>query len=77
MQKAPDCLLGHAILSGNLAKGFVLLMDTAHHVWPFFEWDGMVRLTWTWMLLFGNERRYTAKHLLQCEKSVIELAIWC
>ncbi len=72
-----DGFVRHAILSGNLAQGFVAFNDTAHHVWPFIKWDGMVRLTWTWMLLFGNERRNTAKHLLQCEKSVIELAMWC
>jgi hypothetical protein len=72
-----DGFVGHAVISGNLAQGFVVFNDTAHHVWPFFKWDGMVRLIWTWMLLFGNERRNTAKHLLQCEKSVIELAMWC
>lgn len=62
-------------MSGNLAKGFVVLTDTAHHVGPFFRWDGMVRLPWTWMLLCGYERRNTAKHVLACEQSLKELAL--
>ena len=74
-QKTPDCLMGHAIMSGTPAKGFVLLTDTAHHVRPFFRWNGMVRLTWTWMLLCGYERGKTAKRLLECEQSVIELTV--
>jgi len=74
-QKTPDCLAGHAIISGNLAKGFVVLTDTAHHVRPFFRWDAMVRLTWTWMLLCGDDRGNTAKQLFECEQSSIELAM--
>jgi hypothetical protein len=34
-----DGFVGHAILSGNLAQGFVILTDTPYHVWPFFRWD--------------------------------------
>src|SRR5438874_3011926 len=71
-QKTPDCLAGHAIISGNLAKGFVVLTDTAHHVRPFFRWDAMVRLTWTWMLLCGDDRGNTAKQLFECEQSSID-----
>jgi hypothetical protein len=74
-QNTPDCLAGHAIMSGNLAKGFMILTDAAHHVRPFFSWDGTVRLTWTWKLLRGYERGNTAKHLLECEQSLKELAI--
>lgn len=36
----------------------------------------MVRLTWTWMLLFLNNRRNTVGQLFQHEKSAIELAVW-
>jgi hypothetical protein len=50
-QKTPDCLMGHAVISGNLAQGFVVLTDTAYHVRPFFSWDGIERLTRSWMLL--------------------------
>jgi hypothetical protein len=57
--------MGDAIMSGNLAEGFVMLTDTAHHVWPFFCWYALVRLTWTWMLLSGDDGGNTAKHLLQ------------
>ena len=71
----PDCLMGDAILSGNLAKGFVLLTDTAHHVWPFFRRDAMQRLMWTWMLLCRDDRENTDQPLLECEQSVIELAV--
>ena len=67
--------MGHAILSGNLAKRFVLLTDTAYHVRPFFRGDGMLRLTWTWMLLCGGERGNTTKYVLECEQPVIELAV--
>src|SRR5437868_12307350 len=75
-QKTPDCLARDAIGSGNLAKGFVVFKDTAHHVRPFFRWDGMVRLTWTWMLLCGDARGHTARQLFECEQSSIELAMW-
>ena len=74
-QKTPDCLRGHAIMSGNLTKRFVLLTDTAHYVWPFFRWDAMLRLTRTWMLLCRDDRGKTAKQLLQCKRPVIELAM--
>jgi hypothetical protein len=37
--------------------------------------DAMVRLTWTWMLLCGDDRGKTAKHLLECKQFVIELAV--
>jgi hypothetical protein len=51
-----NCLVGHPIISSNLAQGFVVLTGTAHHLRPFFSRDAMLRLTWTWMLLFGYER---------------------
>jgi hypothetical protein len=37
--------------SSYLAQGFVVFNDAADHVWPFFRWDAMVRLTWTRMLV--------------------------
>ncbi len=46
-----DGFVGHAVLSGNPAQGFVVFNDTAHHVRPFFRWDAMVSLTWTRILL--------------------------
>ena len=74
-KKAPDCLMGDTIIRGNLAEGFVMLTDEAYHVWPFFFRYAMVRLTWTWMLLMGDDRGNTAKHLLQCKRPVIELSL--
>ena len=74
-KKTPDCLSGYAIPGGNLAKRFVVLRDTAHHIWPFFRWDGMVRLPWTWMLLCGGEKGKTAKHFLKREEPLRELAV--
>jgi hypothetical protein len=74
-KKTPDRLVGHTVIGGHLAQGFVVLTDTAHHVRPCFKWKGMVRLTWTWMLLGGDDRGKTAKHVLQCKESVIELAV--
>ena len=68
--------MGDAIMSGNLAEGFVMLTDTAHHVWPFFCWYALVRLTWTWMLLSGDDGGNTAKQLFQCKQSVQELPVW-
>ena len=75
MQKTPDCLMGHAIVSGHLAQGFVLLTDTVYHVWPCFRWDGMLRPLWTCMLLCGDDWGKTAKHVLERKESVIELAM--
>ena len=46
-----DVFAGHAVISSNLAQGFVVLNDTAYHIGPFFRWDAIVRLTWTCMLL--------------------------
>jgi len=46
-----DGFVRHAILSGNLAQGFVVFHDTAYHVGPFFRWDAIARLTWTCILL--------------------------
>ena len=46
-----DGFVGHAVLSGNLAQGFVVFNDTVYHVRTFFQWDAVVRLTWTRMLL--------------------------
>jgi hypothetical protein len=34
-KKTSDYLVGHAILSGNLVKEFVVLKNTVYHVWPF------------------------------------------
>ena len=62
-------------MSGNLAEGFVMLTDTAHHVWPFFCWYALVRLTWTWMLLSGDDRGNAAKQLLQGKQVLKELAL--
>jgi hypothetical protein len=53
----------------------MVLKDTAHHVGPFFRWDGMVRLTWTWTLLCGDKRGNTTEYLLKREESLIELAM--
>jgi len=49
--------------------------DTADHVGPFFRWDAIARLTWTCMLLRGEEGRNTAKQLFQCKQSVQELPV--
>jgi hypothetical protein len=49
--------------------------DTAHHGWPFFGWDGMVRLTWTWILLRGDDWGNTARPMLECKQSLRELAV--
>lgn len=46
-----DGFMGHAVISGNLAQGFVVFNDTAHHVGPFFRWDTVLRLSWTRILL--------------------------
>ncbi len=46
-----DGFVGHAVLSGNLAQGFVVFNDAPYHIRPFFRWDAMVRLTRTRMLL--------------------------
>jgi hypothetical protein len=67
--------VGHALISGNLAEGFVILTDTAHHVRPYFSCDAMVRLKRTWMLLCGHERGKTAKHTLECDESLIKLTM--
>ena len=67
--------MGDAIMSGNLAEGFVMLTDTAHHVWPFFCWNAMVRLMWPWMLLCGNDRGNATQDLLEGKKTLIELAM--
>jgi hypothetical protein len=74
-KKTPDCLAGYAIRSGNLAKRFVMLTHTAYHIRPFFRWDAIVRLTWTWMLLVGDDLGNTAQYLLEGEQSVIELTV--
>ena len=34
-KKTSDCLVRHAVIGGNLAKGFLILKDTAQHVRPF------------------------------------------
>ena len=46
-----DGFVGHAVISGNLAQGFVVFNDAAYHVGPLFQWDTIVRLTWTRILL--------------------------
>ena len=71
-----DGFVGHAVISGNLAQGFVVFTDTADHVGPFFRWDAMVRLTWTWTLLCRDERGNTPQDLLEGKKSLRELAVW-
>ena len=72
---ASDGFVGHAVSSGNVAKRFVLLKHTAHHVGPFFRWNAMVRLTRAWMLLCGDDRGKSAKHLLECKQSLMELTM--
>ena len=42
-----DGFVGHAVISGDLAQGFVVFNDASYHVGPFFRWDAIVRLTWT------------------------------
>jgi len=44
---ASDGFVGHAVSSGHLAQGCVVFNDLADHVRPFFQWDAIVRLTWT------------------------------
>lgn len=68
--------MGHAIMSGNLAQGFMLLTDTAYHVGPCFNWNSMLRLTWTCMLMCGGQRDDIAKYVLECKQSLGELAVW-
>ena len=68
-----DGFVGHVVISGNLAQGFVVFNDTAYHVGPFFCRDAMLRLMWTWMLPCGDDRGETAKHLLERKQPVIEL----
>ena len=46
-----DGFVGHTVLSGNLAQGFMVFNDAADHIRPFFSGDAVVRLTWTRMLL--------------------------
>jgi hypothetical protein len=75
-KKTSDCLARYTILSGSLSKRFVVLTDTTHHVRPFFRWDGMVRLMWTWTVLCADDRGKTTEYLLECQESLIELAVW-
>jgi hypothetical protein len=72
---ASDGFVGHAVSSGHLAQGCVVFNDTAHNVRPFFGWDAIVRLTWTRILLGGEEGRNTAKQLFQGKQSLQELAV--
>jgi hypothetical protein len=51
MKDPSDGFVGHAVLSGNPAQGFVVFDDTAHYVGPFFRCDAIVRLTWARTLL--------------------------
>ena len=74
-KETSDGFVGHAVISGHLAQGFMVLNDTAYHVRPFFRWDAMARLAWAWTLLCGDDRGKTAKHLFQGKQSVIELAV--
>jgi hypothetical protein len=50
-KNTPDGFVGHAVISGNLAQGFVVFNDTAYHVRPSFRWNTVLRLTWTRILL--------------------------
>ena len=65
----------HAVMSGHLAKRFVILTDTAYYIGPFFCWNAMVRLMWPWMLLCGNDRGNATQDLLEGKKTLIELAM--
>jgi hypothetical protein len=76
-KEMPGCLVGHPVISGNLAQGFVVLTDTAHHLRPFFSRDAVLRLTWACMLLYSYERGNTTEHLLEGEESLIKLAVRC
>jgi hypothetical protein len=67
--------MGYAVISGNQAKGFVVLKDTARHLRPFFSGDAVLRLTWPWMLLYCCERGNTTQQLLKREESLRELAV--
>jgi hypothetical protein len=71
----PDGFVGHDVISGNLAQGFVVFNDTADHVGPLFRWDAIVRLAWTCMLLCGDERGKTAEQVLERKQPVIELTM--
>jgi hypothetical protein len=72
---ASDGFVGHAVISGHLAQGFVVFNDTPYYVRPFFQWDAIVRLTWTRMLRWGDERRKTAKQLFQRKQSLQEFTV--
>jgi hypothetical protein len=50
-QDPSDGFVGYAVITGNLAQGFVVFHDAAYYARPFFRWDARVRLTWTRMLL--------------------------
>ncbi len=75
MKNASYCLVGHAVINGNLAKWFLVLTDTAHHIRPFLRGNTLFRYLWAWTLLRGEERRNITKHLLECKQSSIELAM--
>jgi len=68
--------MGHAVISGNLAKGFVVLKDAAQHLRPFFSGDAVLRLMLSWMLLYFYEGGNTTEQLLKREEPLKELAVW-
>jgi hypothetical protein len=74
-QQTPDCLVGHAVISGHLAQGLVVLKHTAHHLRPFLSGKTLFRLLWAWTTLCAGERRKTAKLLLEREEPLSELAV--
>jgi hypothetical protein len=74
-QDTSNGFVGHAVLSGHLAQGFVVFTDAVYHVWPFFRWDAMMRLTWTRMLLGGEQGRNAAKQLFQGKQPLQELPV--
>ena len=53
----------------------MLLTHTAHYVGPCFRCDAIVRLRWTWMLLCGDDRGQTAKHVLEGKESLMKLTM--
>jgi hypothetical protein len=74
-KETSDGFVGHVVISGNLTQRFVVFNDTAYDVRPCFRWNGIVRLTWLWMLLCGDERGKTTHDLLDCQESLIELPV--
>jgi len=63
-KKTSYCLARHAVIGGNLAKGVLILKDTAQHVRPFVRGNTLFCMLGAWTLLCGEGRGNTAKYLL-------------